>query len=173
MDDRDIYVHADLYGAPSTVIKYDNIDITENTIGEACQFASSMSRAWPAGISSGTAYWVYPSQVSKTPESGEFVSKGSWIIRGKRNYILNLPLELKISVIKYKDYDIPMISPSITRVNSEKWVKIRSGNEKRGVVAEKIAKILDMGKTEIDSILPPGGSVVIETFKDVKEKELS
>ncbi len=173
MDDKDIYVHADLYGAPSTVIKYDNISITENTVNEACQFALSMSRAWPAGISSGTAYWVYPSQVSKTPESGEFISKGSWIIRGKRNYILNLPLELKISVIKYKDYDLPMISPSITGVNSEKWVKIRSGNEKRGVAAAKIAKILDMDKTEIDPILPPGGSVVVETFRDVKEKELS
>ena len=41
----------------------------------------------------------------------------------------NLPLELKISLIKYKEYDIPMISPSSTRVESEKWVKIRPGNE--------------------------------------------
>ncbi len=169
MDDNDIYVHADLYGAPSTVIKYDNIEITEETINEACQFAISFSRAWPAGIGSSTAYWVYPSQVSKTPESGEFVSKGSWIVRGKRNYILNLSLELKISIITYKDNEIPMISPSKTKVNSDKWVVIKPGNEKRSVAAEKIAKILGIDKIEIESILPPGGSIITETYKEIKE----
>ncbi len=169
MEDNDIYVHADLYGAPSTVIKNDGIEISEETINEACQFAICMSRAWPAGISSGTAYWVYPNQVSKTPESGEFISKGSWVIRGKRNYVFNLPLELKISLIKYKEYDIPMISPSSTRVESEKWVKIRPGNEKRNNAVEKISKILDVPRDEIEPILPPGGSVIIETSREIKE----
>ncbi len=169
MNDNDIYVHADLYGAPSTVIKHDNIEITDETIREACQSAISFSRAWPAGIGSSTGYWVYPSQVSKTPESGEFVSKGSWIIRGKRNYILNLPLELKISIISYKGNEIPMISPSSTRVNSDKWVIIKPGNEKRSVAAEKIAKILGIDKVEIESILPPGGSIIAETYKEIKE----
>ncbi len=169
MDDNDIYVHADLYGAPSTVIKYDNIEITDETKKEACEFAISFSRGWPAGIGSSTAYWVYPSQVSKTPESGEFVSKGSWIVRGKRNYILNLPLELKISIIKYKDNEIPMISPSNTKIDSDKWVIIKPGNEKRSVAAEKIAKILEIDKIEIESILPPGGSIISETYKEIKE----
>ncbi len=161
VSENDIYVHADIYGAPSTVIKNEGIDITEDTIREACEFAVSLSRAWPAGIGSGTAYWVYPSQVSKTPESGEFVSKGSWIVRGKRNYVLNIPLELKISLIDYKGNIIPMISPSETATDSKKWVIIKPGNEKRSVAAEKIAKILGIEKSEIESILPPGGSIIV------------
>ena len=169
MSENDIYVHADIYGAPSTVIKNEGIDITEDTIREACEFAVSLSRAWPAGIGSGTAYWVYPSQVSKTPESGEFVSKGSWIVRGKRNYVLNIPLELKISLIDYKGNIIPMISPSETATDSKKWVIIKPGNEKRSVAAEKIAKILGIEKSEIESILPPGGSIIVENSKEIKE----
>ena len=169
MSDDDIYVHADLYGAPSTVIKHEGIEITEETIKEACIFSISLSRAWPAGIGSGTAYWVYPSQVSKTPESGEFVSKGSWIVRGKRNYVLNIPLELKVSIVDYKGNNIPMISPAETRTESKKWVLIKPGNEKRSVAAEKIAKILGIEKSEIESILPPGGSIVVENSKEIKE----
>ena len=169
MSENDIYVHADIYGAPSTVIKNEGIDITEDTIREACEFAVSLSRAWPAGIGSGTAYWVYPSQVSKTPESGEFVSKGSWIVRGKRNYVLNLALELKISLIDYKGNTIPMISPAETATDSKKWVIIKPGNEKRSVAAEKVAKILGIEKSEIESILPPGGSIIVENSKEIKE----
>ncbi|MEM0139317.1 MAG: ribosome rescue protein RqcH [Ferroplasma sp.] len=168
MSDNDIYVHADIYGAPSTVIKNEGIEIDEKTINEAAEFAISLSRAWPAGLGSGTAYWVYPSQVSKTPESGEFVSKGSWIVRGKRNYLLNLPLSLKISIIKYKDTEIPMISPSTTKTNSERWVEIRPGNEKRSIAAEKIAKLLKIEKVEIESILPPGGSIIVESWNEIK-----
>ena len=167
MADNDIYVHADLYGAPSTVIKNDGIDITEETIREACEFAISLSRAWPAGQGSGTAYWVEPSQVSKTPESGEFVSKGSWIVRGKRNYVLNLPLQLKVSLIDYKGNTLPMISPAETKIESEKYVIIKPGNEKRSTAAEKIAKILDMDKSEIEAILPPGGSIIVESSKEI------
>ena len=169
MSENDIYVHADIYGAPSTVIKNEGIDITEDTIREACEFAVSLSRAWPAGIGSGTAYWVYPSQVSKTPESGEFVSKGSWIVRGKRNYVLNLALELKISLIDYKGNTIPMISPAETATDSKKWVIIKPGNEKRSVAAEKVANILGIEKSEIESILPPGGSIIVENSKEIKE----
>ncbi|WP_298278257.1 NFACT RNA binding domain-containing protein, partial [Ferroplasma sp.] len=167
MSDNDIYVHADLYGAPSTVIKNDGIDITEETIREACEFAVSLSRAWPAGIGSGTAYWVEPSQVSKTPESGEFVSKGSWIVRGKRNYVLNLPLQLKISLIDYKGNTLPMISPAETKTESEKYVIIKPGNEKRSTAAEKISKIFGIERSEIESILPPGGSIIVESSKEI------
>jgi predicted ribosome quality control (RQC) complex YloA/Tae2 family protein len=169
MSENDIYVHADLYGAPSTVIKNEGIEITEETIMEACIFAISFSRAWPAGIGSGTAYWVYPSQVSKTPESGEFISKGSWIVRGKRNYILNLELELKISLIEYKGNIIPTISPAKAKTDSKAWVIIKPGNEKRSTAAEKIAKILNIDRVEIESILPPGGSIIVESSKEIKE----
>ncbi|AAT43810.1 ribosome rescue protein RqcH [Picrophilus oshimae] len=161
MEENDIYVHADLYGAPSTLIKSEGNTIDERTIREACIFAISFSRAWPAGIGSGTAYWVYPSQVSKTPESGEFISKGSWVIRGKRNYIFDLPLKLKITVIEYKGNKLAMICPVETEVTGS-YVVISPGSKKRSSVASEIASILNIDQNEIESILPPGGSEIIE-----------
>jgi hypothetical protein len=37
--------------------------------------------------SGGDVYWVLGSQVSKTPPSGEYIVKGSFMINGTRNYI--------------------------------------------------------------------------------------
>ena len=36
----------------------------------------------------GRPYWVYQNQVSKTAES-EYLSQGSFMVRGKRNYLQN------------------------------------------------------------------------------------
>ena len=158
LKDKDLYVHADVYGAPSTIIKIEGNDSpTEPTIREACAFAVSFSRAWPAGITTGAAYWVYPSQVSKTPESGEFVSTGSWIVRGKRNYLFDLPLRLGIGMADYKGEAKPMVRPVLEEKSSDKeLVIIVPGDEKRNSVASKISKKFGVERDEIDTLLPPG-----------------
>lgn len=33
------------------------------------------------------AWWVHPSQVSKTPQAGEYLTTGSFVIRGKKNFV--------------------------------------------------------------------------------------
>ena len=82
----DRYAHADIHGAPSVVIK-EGESATEQELEEACAFALAHSKAWTAGASEGTAYWVLPDQVSKMAQAGEFVPRGAFIIRGRRNYI--------------------------------------------------------------------------------------
>ncbi len=157
LKDKDLYVHADVYGAPSTIIKTEGKEPTEVTLREACSFAVSFSRAWPAGMTSGAAYWVYPSQVSKTPESGEFVSTGSWIVRGKRNYLFDLPLKLAIGMGEYKEETKPMVRPVLDPEQANKeFVVIRPGDEKRNVIAQKISKKLGVDRDEIDTLLPSG-----------------
>lgn len=159
MGPKDIYVHADLYGAPSTIIKAkDESRPGELTIREACQFAVSHSRAWNAGLVSGSAYWVYPEQVSKTPESGEYVSTGSWIVRGKRNYLFDLPLSLDISIYPYRNDSLVMCYPSRDhKGKDETYVTIRPGEEKRQDAVKRIAAFLGVDKEEIDPLLPSGG----------------
>lgn len=164
LKDKDLYVHADVYGAPSTIIKVENKDApAETTIREACAFAVSFSRAWAAGMTTGAAYWVLPSQVSKTPESGEFVSTGSWIVRGKRNYLFDLPLKLGIGTTEYKGEPKIMVRPVLdSGDNEQELIVIRPGDEKRNVVAQKISKKLGVERDEIDTLLPPG-TTTIET----------
>ena len=164
LKDHDIYVHAEVYGAPSTVIKVEGENQPgDSTLREACNFSVAFSRAWSAGLSSGTAYWVLPSQVSKTPESGEFVTTGSWIVRGKRNYYFDLPMDLYISMYESRGALIPMIHPAFPEgKNGDKNVHIVPGDMKRQQVAGEIAKRLGIEKEEIEGILPPGGSSVAD-----------
>ena len=53
---------------------------------EAAQFAVSYSSVWKDGKFEGDVYEVDPDQVSKTPESGEYIEKGSFVVRGDREY---------------------------------------------------------------------------------------
>lgn len=164
LKDRDIYVHADVYGAPSTIIKVEGEKAPgETTIREACTFAVCYSRAWSAGIRSGSAYWVLPSQVSKTPESGEFVSTGSWIVRGKRNYLFNLNLELEVGKEQFKNFERPIVRPAEGGWETHNgFIRISPGRERRLDAVINISKTFGLPRDEIESVLPPGGSMIVE-----------
>ena len=161
MKQFDLYVHADLYGAPSTLVKgTDTSRPSEQSVKEACQFAVCFSRAWPAGQLSGSAYWVYPEQVSKTAESGEYVSSGSWVIRGKRNYLFDLPMHLYIGKINFSGETIPMVSP-VPFESQGKLIEITPGKTKRDEIARTIREALETSLEEIERILPPGTSEIV------------
>lgn len=86
----DIYVHADMQGAASVIIK--NIHgrpddpIPPSTLSQAGTLAVATSSAWDskAGMS---AWWVYAEQVSKTSPSGEYLATGGFAIRGQKNFL--------------------------------------------------------------------------------------
>ncbi|HEX2065224.1 MAG TPA: NFACT RNA binding domain-containing protein, partial [Candidatus Thermoplasmatota archaeon] len=92
--DGDRYVHAEIHGAPSVVVRPPEgpaAEVPNDDLRAACHFAVVSSRAWRQ-YGPATAYWVNASQVSKTPRSGEYVPKGAWIIHGKRNVEPDLPM---------------------------------------------------------------------------------
>lgn len=72
--------------------------VPQKTLEEAGAFTVCWSSAWNNKIVS-AAYWVSPSQVSKTAESGEYLPTGSFVIRGKRNYLLASPLVMGFGVL--------------------------------------------------------------------------
>jgi len=45
-----------------------------------------MSKAWKNKIVT-SAWWVYDHQVSKTAPTGEYLTTGSFMIRGKKNFL--------------------------------------------------------------------------------------
>lgn len=99
--DGDRYVHAEIHGAPSVVVRPaegTSKQISPEELRIACQFAVVSSRAWRQ-FGAASAYWVTPAQVSKTPRAGEFVPRGAWIIHGKRNAELGLPMEWSCALV--------------------------------------------------------------------------
>jgi predicted ribosome quality control (RQC) complex YloA/Tae2 family protein len=93
----DAYVHAELHGASSTIVKNNDPahPIPFMTLSEAGQACVARSSAWDAKVTA-AAYWVHPDQVSKTAPSGEYLTTGSMMIRGKKNYLPSQPLVMGI-----------------------------------------------------------------------------
>ncbi|KAF5892257.1 nuclear export mediator factor NEMF, partial [Clarias magur] len=83
----DIYIHADLHGATSCIIKNPSGEpVPPRTLTEAGTMAVCYSAAWDAKVIT-SAWWVHHNQVSKTAPTGEYLTTGSFMIRGKKNFL--------------------------------------------------------------------------------------
>ncbi|XP_078313250.1 ribosome quality control complex subunit NEMF-like isoform X3 [Crassostrea virginica] len=83
----DLYIHADLHGASSCVLKNPSGEpVPPKSLNEAGTMAICNSVAWDAKVVT-SAWWVYHDQVSKTAPAGEYLTTGSFMIRGKKNYL--------------------------------------------------------------------------------------
>ena len=100
MEKNDLFFHTELRGAPAVLIKNpENIIINEQTYSETACFAASYSNAWREGWGSTKIFYVYPEQVTKSPNPGEFLKKGAFFIKGKKNFLPKPFMELAIGLI--------------------------------------------------------------------------
>jgi len=168
LKEKDVYVHADVHGAPSVVIK-DGSSAKAEDLREACIFAAAQSKAWVASIPEGSAFWVYPDQVSKTPQAGEFVPRGAFIIRGKRNYEYHLPMQLAAGEMTYENSRKIVCGPvDVVSKISQKYVVIIPTKAKGNKKHAELAKLFAVPEEEISRIVPPGE---IEVVKKVWTEE--
>jgi predicted ribosome quality control (RQC) complex YloA/Tae2 family protein len=93
----DIVFHADLFGSPFFILKGGNGQSAEE-IRQVAQATAAFSSAWKTGLAAADAYWVEPEQVSNTAPSGEYLAKGSFAIRGKKNFVNKNPVEVAVGV---------------------------------------------------------------------------
>jgi predicted ribosome quality control (RQC) complex YloA/Tae2 family protein len=157
----DLYAHADVHGAPSVVIK-EGSQASEKTLTEACLFALCFSKAWKSKVASGSAYWVKPDQVSKSPEPGEFIPRGSFVIRGKRNYTKKLEMKVAVGEVTVEGERKIMCGPeSALAAQTEKFFLITPGEEKRTLFVKKLSDFYNISIEEIDRILPTGDLKVL------------
>ncbi len=176
LEKGDLFFHTSYPGAPIVIMKLEGDEPSETDISEASQFAVSFSSLWKDGFAAGDCYWVEHDQVSKTPESGEYLPTGSFVIRGERNYRKNTLLSCGIG-IKVSDETLLVAGPtqSIT-----KWCKyvvsITPGKLGHNELAREISlKFSDMAELEdrrivkevasaskIAHVLPPGGSGILK-----------
>lgn len=100
MSKGDLYVHAELHGASSTVIKNHKPEhpVPPLTLNQTGCFTVCHSQAWDSKIVT-SAWWVYPHQVSKTAPTGEYLTVGSFMIRGKKNFLPPQPLIMGFGIL--------------------------------------------------------------------------
>lgn len=169
MEKKDIVFHAEVHGAPLVIIKTHGKEVPNTTLEETAQFAISYSNVWKAGQYSGDCYWVTPEQVSKTPEHGEYIVRGSFIIRGKRNYFKNTQVGIAIG-IEEKECRVIGGPVSAIKKHSKYAIEIEPGEFSANDMAKKIYRYfsekvdnkklikLIASPDQIAGFLPPGGS---------------
>lgn len=162
LDENARYVHADLHGAPSLVVAGKaGAPPGEDALLQAAQYAVAMSKAWTTGHASGDAYWVLPSQVTKTPQSGEYLARGAFVIRGKRNYV-SVNVRLAVGEVTIQGERKIMCGPeSAVAPRSERHFLIVPGDEDKNAFAKRAAKVFHVPIEEVLSVLPPGGVEVV------------
>jgi len=161
LKEKDVFAHADVHGAPSIVFK-EGLGAPPEDLREACIFAITQSKAWVASMVEGSAFWVYPDQVSKTPNAGEFVPRGAFIVRGKRNYEHHLTMQLGVGEITYMNERKVMCGPLNLFEGCERYFIIKPGKSKSGRQSGPMAKDFNVPEEEISRILPPGDVEIIE-----------
>ncbi len=164
LSDKDRYAHAEIHGAPSVVIKNRDEEFSDQTLKEACEFALTFSKAWNAKIGAGTAYWVLPDQVSKTPPTGEFLPRGAFIVRGRKNVITNIEMKLAVGKMEYEGVKKVMCAPlSAVETHCKSYIVFEPGEMKKNLFVRKLCGIFDVEHEEVARILPPGDVKVIGT----------
>ena len=171
LTEGDLVFHTDMSGSPFFVVKRkeessgkkESMEIGEMAINETASATASFSKAWGRGLASIDVFYVKPEQVSKKTESGEYMTKGSFMIRGKKNYV-KPKMELAVAIIKDKEEGNELfISGPVSSVSSQsdKFIKIVSGSTKSSDIAKQIKKKLGGDLDEIIRSLPAGGCRIV------------
>ncbi len=154
LEKGDLFFHAEIHGAPATILKGGQ-EATEEELLGAAQFAGSYSSAWKEGYTVVDVYAVSPEKVSKRAESGEALGKGGFIIRGERKWFRSTELGLIVGVGGKGVEAAP-----VRRGKGEMKVsvEVRPGGKEKGEAAKMIAKKLGEAASadEILQALPSG-----------------
>ena len=181
LEGNDRFFHTQAHGGPVTVLKATGpsepsraVDFPDASRREAAQFAVSYSSVWKDGRFAGDAYAVDPSQVSKTPESGEYVEKGGFVVRGDRTYHRDVACEVAVGVQVEDETRVIGGPPAAVEPRVETGVRLRPGQYAQNDAAKLVYREFRDRFTDqtfvrkvaspdkIQEFLPAGGSEIVD-----------
>lgn len=180
LEKDDLLFHSTIQGSAHVILKGGQKAEKED-LEDCSTFAAVFSKAWSLGFASVDVYFVYPDQVSKTAESGEYLSQGAFVIRGEKNFFKKTLMTLCLGIIDINKFDKTLNGKRVF-IGSESMFKAKNidvvcqlvpGKDKKGDIAKQIHNKLDketkavISLDEIIQALPPG---TMEFVKSKKKK---
>src|SRR3989338_7833608 len=172
LENSDRVFHADIFGSPFFILKAGK-ETTDSSLNEVAHATVCFSRAWREAMYGLKAFWVNPEQVKKGAPSGQFLSKGSFVIEGQRNYVRVATLKLGVGLLKQDDrYIVVCGPPTCIKKNCVCYSMIEPGGLEMTDAAKKIKiEFVNMKGDAVKTIsvddfvrvLPAGESHVTES----------
>jgi predicted ribosome quality control (RQC) complex YloA/Tae2 family protein len=177
----DLFFHTQAAGGPATVLKAAGpgesgrgVEIPDRSRKEAARFAVSYSSVWKSGAFAGDVYAVGHDQVSKTPESGEYLEKGGFAVRGDRTYHEDVPVGAAVGIQCEPSTRVIGGPPEPITGRAETWMELEPGRFAQADAAKRIYRRFRERFTDtpfvrkvaspdrIQQFMPPGGSRILE-----------
>ncbi|EMA44482.1 ribosome rescue protein RqcH [Halococcus saccharolyticus] len=177
----DRFFHTQARGGPVTVLKAtgpseptEEVEFSESTLEETAQFAVSYSSVWKNGRFAGDAYMASPDQVSKTPESGEYLEKGGFAIRGDRTYFRDTAVGVAVGIVCEPETRVIGGPPTAIESRAETSITVEPGQYAQNDAAKRLYRefrerfadtsfVRKVASPDlIAEFLPPGGSRMTE-----------
>jgi len=153
MEPTDTVFHTEMSGSPFFLLKSNTKETepTEVDLADVAQMTAVYSRAWQQGFSSVSVFHIKPEQVSKEANSGEFMAKGSFMIRGEKTFYHPV---LEVFCAKKEG----IIHTGTKSSLPQSTIRLIQGQKKPSDIAKAIAKKLEHEDIdEIVRMLPTGG----------------
>jgi predicted ribosome quality control (RQC) complex YloA/Tae2 family protein len=154
---NDLIFHASVAGSPFGVLK-DGLDSSDEDKLQAANFILCFSRAWRESIMS-DVFSITKDQISKTAPSGEYVSHGSFIISGHKDFYSSLKMELAIGI-----YEKKVIAGDIELIKSKckNYCILRPGGISPGKVAKRLMELFEIKELNSENFLAfiPGDCLI-------------
>ena len=164
LDSNDTIYHADLFGSPFFILKNGDGQ-SDDEVRQVAQATVAFSSAWKTGLGTADAYWVSPDQVSAAAPSGEYLPRGSFAIRGKKNFVTKNLVELGVGVEMGGRL---MAGPEeAVKHLCAHYVALRPQREKGSDTAKRVLTDLAAWSTEhitlddVQRALPAGGGKIL------------
>jgi predicted ribosome quality control (RQC) complex YloA/Tae2 family protein len=170
---NDKVFHAEIFGSPFFILKDVPDSLPFDSLNEVAQATVCFSRAWREAMYGMSAYWINPEQVKKAAPSGQFLSRGSFVLEGHKNFIKAPNLRLAVGV-QYHDerYILTCGPPEPIKKNCICYAIIEPGLDEMTDCAKRVRTEFiklqeDIAKQfDIDDyvrVLPAGESHIVES----------
>ncbi len=182
LEPGDVVFHTQAHGGPVTVLKATDpseassaeIELPATSHEEAAQFAVTYASVWKDGRYAGDVYAVDADQVTKTPESGEYLEKGGFAVRGERTYYDDTPVGCAVGIQCEPYTRVIGGPPSAIDAHAATTIPLEPGRYAQADTAKRLYRRFRDEFTDerfvrkiaspdrIQQFMPPGGSRIVD-----------